>query len=73
MNRLLAWLFRDPNLDRRPDWKPRPVTVPEQACIMCPAPALQDGLCGTHGGLPWNQWPAEAQARLVDEIRRGDS
>ena len=76
MRRLLAllrnlrgpWIADDPNptlsrldlMDRGP------------ACMVCPQPALQDGLCGHHGGLPFTEWPADAQARLLAYFRGDD-
>jgi hypothetical protein len=43
------------------------------ACMLCPRFALQDGLCREHGGLPFAEWPAEAQARLLSALRGDES
>lgn len=41
-------------------------------CRLCSRPAMQDRLCAEHGGLPFDQWPREAQDRLVRAVRGED-
>jgi hypothetical protein len=74
MRRLLDWLLgfwpKDPNLDRRDDWEPRPV-VWEPTCGVCTQPPVRDGLCGEHAELPFTEWSAETQTLFLDDLRRG--
>lgn len=41
-------------------------------CRLCPRPAVQDRLCGEHGGLPISMWPADKLNHLIRDVRSGE-